>query len=102
MKRMYWIANCLLLIGMLQTGCQDRTVGFLDIRHAAYAPDSMIVKAGLDPDDDAYQIKFKNTLAIRGDGGSGGNKPGEVHDSECPGVNTPKLLHNFECLGVDE
>ena len=56
MKRMYWIANCLLLIGMLQTGCQDRTVGFLDIRHAAYAPDSMIVKAGLDPDDDAYQI----------------------------------------------
>lgn len=59
MKRMYWIANCLLLIGMLQTGCQDRTVGFLDIRHAAYAPDSMIVKAGLDPDNDAYQIKFK-------------------------------------------
>ena len=59
MKRMYWIANCLLLIGMLQAGCQDITVGFLDIRHAAYAPDSMIVKAGLDPDDDAYQIKFE-------------------------------------------
>ena len=73
MKRMYWIANCLLLIGMLQTGCQDRTVGFLDIRHAAYAPDSMIVKAGLDPDDDAYQIKFKIPW-----------QSGEVHDSECP------------------
>ena len=52
-------SSCLFLVVMTQAGCQDVTVGFLDTRHAAYAPDSMIVKAVLDPDDDAYQIKFK-------------------------------------------
>lgn len=59
MKKVYWIVSCLFLVVMTQAGCQDVTVGFLDTRHAAYAPDSMIVKAVLDPDDDAYQIKFK-------------------------------------------
>ena len=59
MKKVYWIVSCLLLVVITQAGCQDVTVGFLDTRHAAYAPDSMIVKAVLDSDDDAYQIKFK-------------------------------------------
>ena len=59
MKKVYWIVSCLFLVVIIQAGCQDVTVGFLDTRHAAYAPDSMIVKAVLDPNDDAYQIKFK-------------------------------------------
>lgn len=48
------------LIGLLlAVACQDVTVGFLETRNAVYQPDSMIVKAKLDPEEDAYQIEFK-------------------------------------------
>ena len=56
MKQVVYI---LFICGLFAYGCQDITVGYLETRNAVYFPDSMIVKAVLDPDDDAYQIKFK-------------------------------------------
>lgn len=49
------------IIGLLLivAGCQDITVGYLETRDAVYAPDSMIVKAVLDPEIDARQIEFQ-------------------------------------------
>ena len=49
-----------LILGLLLlTGCHDVTVGYLETRDAVYQPDSMIVKAELDPDLDARQIEFE-------------------------------------------
>lgn len=39
--------------------CQDITVGYLMTTNAAYTPDTMVVKAVLDPVEDARQIKFE-------------------------------------------
>lgn len=40
-------------------GCQDITVGYLMTTNAAYTPDSMVIKAVLDPNEDEYKIKFE-------------------------------------------
>lgn len=57
MRKVYIIITGLLLV--IQAGCHDVTVGYLETRDAVYQPDSMIVKANLDPDEDARQIEFQ-------------------------------------------
>lgn len=50
-------------------GCQDVRVGFLETSLAEYTPDSLVVKAQLDPTLDADRIKYKYpwvTLSIEG------------------------------------
>ena len=44
---------------LLLAGCHDVTVGYLETRDAVYQPDSMIVKAELDPGWNARQIEFQ-------------------------------------------
>ena len=56
MKQVVYI---LFICGLFSYGCQDITVGYLETRNAVYFPDSMIVKASLDPEEDARQIEFK-------------------------------------------
>lgn len=54
--------NILILCVFLVTvaaGCQEITVGYLETVNAIYSPDSMVVKAVLDPDIDAKRINFK-------------------------------------------
>lgn len=57
MREVYVLIFGLLLL--VQAGCHDVTVGYLETRDAVYQPDSMIVKAELDPDWDARQIEFQ-------------------------------------------
>lgn len=57
MRKIYMIlVGVLLLVG---AGCHDITVGYLETRDAVYQPDSMIIKAVLDPDEDVRQIEFE-------------------------------------------
>lgn len=59
MKAIYTIIGlCLFLLVIGQAGCQDITVGYLETEDAVYQPDSLIVKAVLDPEIDARQIEF--------------------------------------------
>ncbi len=57
MREVYVLIFGLLLL--VQAGCHDVTVGYLETRDAVYQSDSMIVKAELDPDWDARQIEFQ-------------------------------------------
>lgn len=57
MKEVYVLILGLLLL--MQAGCHDVTVGYLETRDAVYQPDSMIIKAVLDPVEDARQIEFE-------------------------------------------
>ena len=57
MREVYVLIFGLLLL--VQAGCHDVTVGYLETREAVYQSDSMIVKAELDPDWDARQIEFQ-------------------------------------------
>ena len=56
MKQVVYI---LFICGLFAYGCHDITVGYLETRNGVYFPDSMIVKASLDPEEDARQIEFK-------------------------------------------
>lgn len=56
MKTILFLSFILLLV----IGCQkDIAIGYLNVVNAIYSPDSMIVKAKLDVEEDAYQIKHK-------------------------------------------
>lgn len=57
MREVYVLILGLLLL--MQAGCHDVTVGYLETRDAVYQPDSMIIKAVLDPVEDARQIEFE-------------------------------------------
>lgn len=49
-----------LFIILLSIGCQkDIAIGYLNVVNAMYSPDSLVVKAILDEEEDAYQIKHK-------------------------------------------
>ena len=49
-----------LFILLLVIGCQkDIAIGYLNVANALYSPDSLVVKAKLDEEEDAYQIKHK-------------------------------------------
>lgn len=59
MKAIYAVIGlCLFLLVIGQTGCQDIAVGYLETKDAVYQPDSMIVKAVLDPEIDVRQIEL--------------------------------------------
>lgn len=46
-----------LFILLLVIGCQkDIAIGYLNVANAMYSPDSLVVKAKLDEEEDAYQI----------------------------------------------
>ena len=57
MRKVYIMIFGLFLL--IQTRCHDVTIGYLGMRDAVYQPDSMIIKAVLDPDEDARQIEFQ-------------------------------------------
>ena len=49
-----------LFILLLVIGCQkDIAIGYLNAANALYSPDSLVVKAKLDEEEDAYQIEHK-------------------------------------------
>ena len=49
-----------LFILLLVIGCQkDIAIGYLNVTNAMYSPDSLVVKAKLDEEEDAYQIEHK-------------------------------------------
>ena len=49
-----------LFILLLVIGCQkDIAIGYLNVVNALYSPDSLVVKAKLDEEEDAYQIEHK-------------------------------------------
>ena len=49
-----------LFILLLVIGCQkDIAIGYLNVANAMYSPDSLVVKAKLDDEEDAYQIEHK-------------------------------------------
>lgn len=49
-----------LFILLLVIGCQkDIAIGYLNAANALYSPDSPVVKAKLDEEEDAYQIEHK-------------------------------------------
>ena len=56
-------------------GCQDITVGYLMTRNAKYTPDSMVVKAVLDPVADARRIQFRIPWQSTGMEGVEGTAP---------------------------
>ena len=57
MREVYVLIFGLLLL--VQAGCHDVTVVYLEPRDAVYPPDSILVNAELDPDWDARQIEFQ-------------------------------------------
>lgn len=59
----------LLLAGAAISGCENVIVGYLTTDNARYLPDSLVVKAVLDPVKDEYQIKNEipfQSIAISG------------------------------------
>ena len=58
MKVIYKV-SVILSVLFAGVGCQDITVGYLMTRNAKYTPDSLIVKAVLDPVTDARRIQFR-------------------------------------------
>lgn len=56
-------------------GCQNITVGYLMTRNAKYTPDSMVVKAVLDPVTDARRIQFRIPWQSTGMEGVEGTTP---------------------------
>ena len=59
MKNVTGIIILLVFVFISMMGCQDVTVGYLMTSNATYTPDSMVVKAVLDPVEDERQIKFE-------------------------------------------
>lgn len=59
MKNICRIMILLAFVTVSAICCQDVTVGYLMTTNAAYTPDSLVVKAVLDPVEDARQIKFE-------------------------------------------
>lgn len=87
MKQVVYI---LFICGLFAYGCQDITIGYLETRNAVYFPDSMIVKASLDPEEDARQIEFKIPWQSTSIDGVQGTSPVRYSiksiDSEHPGA----------------
>lgn len=52
MKNVTGIIILLVFVFISMMGCQDVTVGYLMTSNATYTPDSMVVKAVLDPVED--------------------------------------------------
>lgn len=64
MKNVTGIIILLVFVFISMMGCQDVTVGYLMTSNATYTPDSMVVKAVLDPVEDERQIKFEIPWAV--------------------------------------
>lgn len=85
MKEVYKLFVIVLLLVIVQIGCQDVTVGYLRTENAKYSPDTMEIKAILDPVEDARRIQFEIPWQSTSIEGVSGTSPirYEIREIEC-------------------